>query len=320
MKKIITIVALLAVLLFIPGCGEETQSQYSGGYIGGTDGLSMNYATNSPPAKVLDNQQESFSIIVELENLGEYTVQAGEVIATLTGINYDSYAITEPVLTNFAAIEEVSTTSAGEKIDGGVSADIAYEATFMSDLPVDQDQSIVTNICYRYKTEATSSLCLRNDVTGRGEDSDVCAVTDELTAANSGGPIQVTGMNENRAGKNTILLNLKIENSGSGNVYAPEGLGVGICSETGTDLKDYKNKVHVMLKLDDTFQEGIISCGKFMGTDSGYVNMVGGESSTLSCTIDTSTMAAATFNSPVYVFLDYMYKESITQGITIQNV
>ena len=319
MKKIIAILTLVSILLLVAGCEGNTSTTSKGGYIGGNQGLIIQYALDSPPAKVLDADQETFSIALQLTNKGEYDIKAGEVIATLTGINYITYGITDSTLKNVAQIEKVKKTAEGIVLDGGVSTDISYTAGYKEDLPVDQSETIVTNVCYRYQTEATTAMCLRKEVTGKGETSDSCKVGDALIAGNSGAPIQITQMTESIAGKNQVSLTMKIENVGTGVAYTPEGLLEGKCSETGTKLKDYKNKVQVQVSF-PTLPSAAVSCGKFKGTSSGTLDLVGGKTTTLSCTIDTTNLQETTFTSSPKVLVDYMYKESINQAIQIQNV
>jgi len=55
----------------------------------------------------------------------------------------------------------------------------------------------------------------------------------------------------------------------------------------------YKNKVHVA--LDSGTNSAPINCGKFSGTSTGNLGLVGGSSATLTCTIDTSQVAENTF-------------------------
>lgn len=319
MKKVLMILGIFSVLLLLTGCGEEGPAvSTGGGYIGGTGGLLIEYIQDAPPEKVLDAAQESFAINLQLTNQGEYTIKAGEVLATLSGVNLATYDIAEPTLRNLAQIEAVRDLSDGTRLDGGISTDLSYTAEYQTDLPVDQEQTLITNVCYAYQTKATTQMCLRQEVTGRGEDSDVCKIGNPLTAGNSGGPIQITQITESRISKNAISVTMTVENLGVGKVYAPQAIEEPKCSETGTNLKEMKDTVYLSLSFPG-LPGTPVSRGKFQGNSEGLLRVVNGRGQ-LSCTVDTSNLQETTFTEEPSIVVDYVYREDISTPILIQNV
>ena len=311
---------IVLALFMLTACGEETStSTNQGGYIGGTDGLTIGFSAEAPPESVLDNNQEVFDINLEITNEGEHNVQAGEVMVTLTGINPVAYNVATPTQRNLVMIGAKTTAADGTILEGDVSTDINYLASYQNDLPVDQPETIVADVCYRYQTSAVSDVCLRRDVTAKGEVSDVCEVKGSLSVSNSAGPMQITQMTQNIAGKNEVLVTIKLESSGEGIIYAPEAILEPRCSETGTQLKAYKNKVHVL--VESGTPNAPVKCPKFSDTNSGYVNIVSGTGAgSLTCVIDTSQVSENTFPTKAAVTLGYVYRDSISQEILIQNV
>jgi hypothetical protein len=317
-NKIILTVLLAAVLLFATGCGEEGITVPDSGYIGGTEGIVIEYGQDTPPAEVIDDGQEAFIVGLVIENVGEHYVAEGEVMTTLTGIDLDAYSIFEDTLVNLAPLEGIRRASDGSVLEGGIASEMVYEASYINDIPVDQTAMLVSNVCYKYQTKATTALCLRKEVTSRGEETDPCVIGDAITAGNSGGPIQVSSMTEGRGGKNSVTMSMTIENFGNGDVFLPEAINEAKCSTHGTNLNDYKNKVQVT--VDFPGKTVPISCGGLGGSNTGTVTMVAGSRAIITCKIDTSSMQETTFTMNPNVELDYMYKEAVSTDITILNI
>lgn len=317
-KKILFILVLSLVLLITTGCGEDDITTSSYGYIGGTDGLVSEYAEYTPPEEVLDNSQEPFMIGLYLDNQGETDIQANNIMATLTGIDLAAFGITTDTMRSLVPLEGKKKAQDGTTLEGGKSTEVAFEATYLNDIPVDQTATLVTNVCYKYTTKATTALCLRKDITKKGEDSDPCIIGDPIESGNSGGPIQVVSMVETKGGANAISFRFDIENVGTGEVFAPIAINEPKCSKFGTNMDTYKNRAVVTVQFPGKTIP--INCGALKNTNSGVVTMVSGKKATVNCKIDTSGMQETTFTMSPEVIISYMYKDSITKDITIKNV
>lgn len=325
MKSIyISALLLLGVFLMAASCGSETTTQTtSTGYIGGISGLSIAYATDMPPAKVMDNNQETFAIGLDLENKGEYRIQPNEVIATVTGIDTNAFGLETDTMKNAGGFEPVTRQMVGSSatvLSGTRSFDIAFNALYKKELPADLPFNIVTNVCYRYQTKATAQMFLRKDVIKKGDPKDVCNIGDPLTASNSGGPLQVTSMTEQKGGgANKLSLVIEIANKGTGVVYlAPDALSVAKCSETGTNLKNLKDKLRVSVSFEGN--KPSVSCGTFKGANSGVVPMIGGKTARVMCEVDTSMLQDTTYTDIPNIVLDYVYKDSVSQQVIVQHI
>jgi len=323
MKKIyISAFLLLGVFLMAASCGSDTPTTTSTGYIGGTTGLSLAYATDMPPAKVMDNNQETFAIGLDLENKGEYRIQPGEVMATVTGIDVNAFGLASDTMKNAGGLEPVTrkrVNNADTVLSGTRSFDIAFNAIYKKELPADWPFSVITNVCYRYQNKATAQMCLRKDVIKKGDPKDVCNIGDALTALNSGGPLQVTSISEQRGGgANKLSLILEISNAGTGVVYAPEAIQAAKCSETGTNLKELKDKLKVTVSFDGN--KPSVSCGTFKGANTGIVPLIGGKTARVMCEVDTSMLQDTTYTDMPNIVLDYVYKDSVSQQVIVQHI
>src|SRR3989344_1440153 len=91
-KKSVLVLVLLTIL--IAGCqGTKKEEQSLGIFIGGLDALDFSFIEGQPPSKVLDSLQEPFFIGLKLQNKGEYEIPANKLIASISGINSDSFSL-----------------------------------------------------------------------------------------------------------------------------------------------------------------------------------------------------------------------------------
>jgi hypothetical protein len=324
MKKVyISGMLLFAILLVAASCGSNTKTTTSTGYIGGTDGLSVAYSTDMPPAKIMDNDQETFSIGLDLENKGEYRIQTNEIIATVTGIDLNAFGIASDTIKNSGTLEPKTKKRVGDKeevMSGTRSFDIVFNAGYKKDLPADLPFNIVTNVCYRYQTKATAPVCLRKDVIKKGDEKDVCKIGDLLTASNSGAPLQVTSITEQKGGgANKISLIIEIENKGKGVAYlSPDALSASKCSETGTDMKSLRDKIRVSVSFEGN--KPAVSCSTLKGANTGVVPLIGGKTARVMCELDTSMLQDTTYTDIPNIVIDYVYKDSVSQQVIVQDL
>jgi len=223
---------------------------------------------------------------------------------------------------NLGIIRGLSKVRMGDSdqvLSGDKSYDISFNAKYMQDLPADIPFNLVTNVCYRYQTKATTSLCLRRDVIKKGDALDVCTIGEPITASNSGAPLQIVSMVENAISQNKVRLLIEIQNMGTGVAYlAPEALDAAKCSETGTDMKELRDKIRVTVGFIDGNPS--VSCGTFGGSNTGIVQLISGQKSRVTCELDTSNLQETTFTKNPNVVVDYVYKDSVSQEMIVQNI
>ena len=83
---------LTLALTFLSGCGSQKSDVDP--FVGGTNGLLINFVEGAPPQTVFDDGQSPFQVIVHLENDGEYTIPRDKVRVTLLGFNPVDFGLT----------------------------------------------------------------------------------------------------------------------------------------------------------------------------------------------------------------------------------
>lgn len=310
-KKEFVVIFLAVVLLALAGCDRQPQTVTSG-FIGGTNGIATSLSIESVQAnEVLDAGLENFNINIQLDNLGEYPVKQNEILATITGVDYRSFSLNPASQKNIEPVNKIRVDQ-GQQLEGGTVI-LSYPAQFVDDLPVDQVYDIGANVCYRYQTGATSSLCLRKDATRRGEPNDKCNVDDQLVVGSSAGPVQVTSITQRPTGSNEITFTLTFQNSGTGDVYLPNFVST---SSECLDKPDAKNRFEVSISFPQNRPP--VSCPALNDGNSGTLQLIDGKT-TLSCKVDTSAEQTTTFTRSPNIRVDYVYKDTVSTQLTVKN-
>lgn len=307
----IFLVLLLAFSLVISGCGTTTEKvRKLTNYIGGNDGLAIQFSKNSPPDKVLDDKQEDFDISLDLENKGEYTIQPNEIIATLSGIDREAFNL--PSLNAKNAFQLERKINQGGVVMAGGRNDLPFGlSTFTEDLAADFTTDIVADVCYKYRTVAVAGVCLKKD-TLQLKTTDACLIeNDKVDFENSGAPIQVTQVATRKAGKNSVKVTFMVENKGTGITYLP-GTFTDSCSAHEMD----EAKVHV--SLDSPSHKLNFKCDLFDGAPQGDVKLYDTKRQ-VGCTIDTGGLQETAYEALVNIQIDYVYRNAVFKEITIQN-
>lgn len=312
MNKILIISSLILILV-ITGCGTSTNNKNSAvGFIGGTDGLVPKIEIiSSQLNQVLDNNVENFQIALTLQNKGETTVKAGDVLTTLSGIDLNAFQIKEKDGTSKSQDQLEKLARDGTKTLPPSETVIAYDANYKYDEPADKTQEIGLNFCYKYETIASTDSCLVKEVTKPSTESK-CKVDEQKVMGNSGAPVSVTSLTERPSGKSTVTFTLQIENKGKGDVYSPEFFVKGKCIED----QETKNKFNVKVEFPDGNPK--IKCVKFNEGNEGQLSMIQNKA-LLTCTADTSGLQETAFTKSLRVVLNYIYKDDISTKLTIRS-
>jgi len=313
-SKTYILIFSLSLVLILSACNNQKSTGTAGfGFVGGTEALTSSFVTEEPPNSVYDGDSNAFRISLQIENKGEYTVDTGELLATLVGIRYDQFQIKKGSLENIAPIEGAR-LEAGEVVYTGVTTDISYEAKYKGKVPADQSFDLGVNYCYKYQTDATADICLQKDVTRRPEETDKCSIEGEKTTGNSGGPLQVSSVRERPSGENKVQLLMLIENLGEGDVYDPSYLSE---QSECVEQSDKKNKLKMKVSFENENPE--VTCDIFDGKNEGTVSLIDGKQTVL-CRVDTSSLTEpAPFTQRPNIVLDYVYKEHVSTKVTVQR-
>ncbi len=305
------VVILLIVALFITSCETTDKADKLKPFIGGLNGLKMEFVADEPPDEVLDDSQESFFINVLVKNEGEFDIPEGGVIGTLSGINRETFGIEH--LSYKSAFSLMGKKKEEGFVREGEEQEFQFgEAMYRDDLLADFKTKMMVDMCYRYGTVGVGTLCLKRNV-AKTNRRDVCTVKNEkVTIDSSSAPVQVTEMRQMPAGANAIRFLFTVENKGNGDVYQPNAFS-DFCADSKEIIED---EVYVTV----TSPSGDIDakCNALGDDDEGAVRLVNGKKQ-ISCTVDTSKLQITAYNDLVYVNLDYFYRTAIVKDITIEN-
>lgn len=311
MGKIYTVFFILALLL-IAGCKGKTDTAVGAGFIGGKEGIvTALMVASGKTNEVLDAGLEEFQVNLNIENKGEYPVKQDEVLTTITGVDYRSFSLQNPSQKNVEPVDKIRQEQ-GKRVPGGQIV-LSFPASFVDDLPVDQIYDLGANVCYKYQTGATSSLCLRKEATKRGESTDACKIDEVKAIGSSSAPIQVTSLSQRPTGKNEVSFTITIENVGKGDVYPPNFIQSNAqCLEKS----DLKNKFQIGLSFPNNRPS--ISCPALANSNQGQLQLIQGKT-TLTCKVDTSQEQETTFTRSPNIQLDYTYKDIVSTKVTVKN-
>ena len=320
-KKILTILTIMS-LIFLFGCGEEkVTTREATPFIGGANGLSMSFISGLPPDYIFDNSQFPFGIGVQIKNVGEDAVDTDEAYVEIVGINPKDFGLgSQADLKEFIPDDLTAARKNfdGTILQGGQTAVTFDELKYVPDIKGNTMATIRANLCYNYKTETSTKICIKPKLLETVEDETICVVNEEKDAQNSGGPVHITSFKEAPIGQNKIQLNFVVSHVGEANGK--------IFKLTAPDCKDEignvdRNKVFVRVTSDVDARKA--SCQGLeeasQDNSAGYITLYDGAPRTVTCTLDT-TGIESTFEDLFTVDLEYKYMQYIEKQIDIRDV
>ncbi len=314
-RGLVVLVILMILVVILIGCdalkkkdeGPETGTTF----IGGTQGVDMIFVDGQPPERVLDNSEETFSIVLLVENLGEYTIPKGRMIASLEGISQEAFGLKSLSINSGDDLEKRRKTR--EDILEAGPLDMNFgDASYKPDLPGDLNFNLKASLCYDYKSDAVTSICLKKNVLRRDPEA-VCFVDPDkgLSVDNSGAPVQIVNLVERPSGSNKVSVFFDIENQGVGEVYEP-GTFSSVCEK----LRDKEGGVSV--SVETTSKALDVKCSTLGDSNKGNIKLIDGKK-TVRCTIDTSNLQETAFIEPLIIRAEYMYRDAIITPLTVEN-
>lgn len=313
MKSTHLLIPVLIIALLVAGCesgGEKETPRKLTDYVGGTGGLAIEFEEDAPPEEVFDNGEEDFFIALNIENEGEYTIEEGGIIASLSGINYKDFSLSSAHKKSNFELERIY-----EEREGGRDTIDFGDANYKVDIPSDFSTTIIADVCYEYRTTAAASICLKKD-TRQHKTADACLISNEdINFENSAAPIQITDIDEASSGKNNIKLNFVIENEEAGSFYKP-GTFKNECIPSDDDAE--KNEDYVYVEITDPAGRLNFKCSALGNDNKGEVRLYDGRKQ-ITCTLDTGGLQDTAFEQLIDITVDYFYRGAISKDITIKN-
>ncbi|MBU4502118.1 MAG: hypothetical protein KKA79_05975 [Nanoarchaeota archaeon] len=310
MKLTYAIIPVLVIALLLTGCATTTEKtpRKLTDYVGGTGGLSIEFEDEAPPGQVFDDGEEDFFIALKVENEGEYTIEEGGIIASLSGISKIDFSLASlHKKSNFDLERTYLDRSGGiDTIDFG-------DANYKVDLASDFSTRMIADVCYDYRTVAAAAICLKKD-TRQHKTADACLITNEdIPFENSAAPIQITDIDEASSGSNKIKLNFVIENEEAGWFYKPGTFKTECIPDDANKEENY-----VYVEITDPANRLRFQCSALGDDNKGEVKMYDGKKQ-ISCTLDTNGLQETAYEQLIDIKVDYMYRGAVEKEITIQN-
>jgi len=324
-KRDVRFIVLGAViLLFIAGCEGDDGGTTTGGvprdpFLGGTDGLEIEFEEGSPPEEVTDGNTFPFQAVVRLKNVGEYEIGGNNAKVNLIGFSpadFDSdFDKLEVVVADALTARQrdsegniIEPVEAFVKFPSGT-GDFNFEESIAGNTPF----IFRADVCYKYQTNAVSEICVLKNV---GDDA-ICDPSESKKVFSSGSPLQITSFQQIAGGTGKVRFSFDIVHSGSGDIF--DGANPALCQKANRVAKEI---------VDVTVDTGIGVTGSLVcigldewqraGVDQGPVKLISGKR-TITCTQDISSIQND-LKKVVDIKLDFNYLDNVDQEVLVKHL
>src|SRR3989338_1607961 len=239
LSKLVFLILPLSLLLLLTGCqsgttaGKGNQQQQDNYHIG-TQGIVLELLPNSPPAKIYSSDMSALLFNLKVLNKGATDLSSNDLSVVLTGYDNNLITFNPPQ-------HQVQTYLYGKSIvypNGGEDF-ITWQANNMAKFSGDEFSPVFKIIaCYRYRTEATPSVCIDpNPYTAVSQDK-VCTVNQITLTGSQGAPVAVTRIeptmmtDKRQSGQGKAMFRVYVSNVGGGTVLTPDS-SQGVVSAVG---------------------------------------------------------------------------------------
>lgn len=312
MKKFLLIGLLIGVMI-VSACTGDGGAPATDTYIGGNMGVEMRFSPSAPPDRVADaGGQETFDIVLELENKGENLVLLEDAFISIKGFPPEAFGVSAGDLVNIHPEEDLIPrikTADGTIIEPPIIYATVSDLQYQYTEPGNVQYPIRAEICYLYETNVATKLCLKRNL-NKDDDNDLCAVNSPRSVSSSGAPIQVSRIQQSAAGRDKTRFTFTIENRASGDVFKE----LNGCEE----INAYEDKVFV--EIENLLNRGAdsVNCVGLSGggSDNGYVTLTNGISRDVSCTV--TMIDRSDRLQPFNIRLSYDYREIVDTSIIVE--
>ena len=320
MTKIKTMILaiIMTTVLFLSGCGGGSSGvgPSSTPFVGGSNGLSIEFIEGAPPERVLDSGKQEFTIGIQIENMGESEVKENDGYIEISGVQPEEFSLSESEFKqnlpdDIDPVRKYSDTV----VKGGVFTVTFEGLNYEDDLPGNWEPRIRANLCYNYETNATTAICVKKDMMRRSTNKDVCELNGEKDVFNSGAPIQITNVKEIPTGEDKLQLTFDVSHVG-----APNDRFYKVDTDCDDDVTNMdRDKVYFEISTDINGNKADCS-GLEEGTgNAGYIKLRNGVTQTVVCNFNVGDVNLD-FEKLINVKLGYRYYQFIEKNILIEDV
>ena len=342
----VALTSLLVFLMIAAGCNNgnlEEPSRRGGSLGGGSKALELSFIEGSPPGEVTDKPAGEdgfpFDVTLVIKNLGEYDIPSTDkMFITLSGFFPGDFGISDPNR-ELSTERPESGTFGGVKRDSEgnpIQGDIIYvrfpentqiDFMYRKSIAVSTPIPFRAEVCYPYKTEVVSDMCLMDDLTSR--DQTVCNPSRERRVSNSGGPVHISSITQSVAGKNKILFRFEVKKVGTSDLF---GLGLDYQNNLKKCDDGYRQRNHVVVQINTGLRGlncvGLIGGGGLGGSPTDESSRTGWTGDVLLNSDGTASFTCIqtlqendrrdgikTFNATI----DYFAKDAISTEVLVKH-
>ncbi len=306
----IFLVFLVSVSLILAGCQTKgtqkatTQTQFHVG----TQGIVMNFVPNAPPNRIYHTDPSPLDVRIEIRNKGAYTVQPGDVFFVLEGFDPNILLFMDFPQQN--PRQELPGKSALNP-EGGFDV-VTWKHPATINLPAVSDTykpTLQINVCYRYKTEASPTICIDPDPYATVPTNKICVVSDQTLSGGQGAPVAVTKVEETVLGAGDkyapkkAQFKITVSNAGGGRVVRSDALQK--CISKKLEYDEF-NKVEIEAYIGNTRLDCNPNTIALLTNNQGFTF----------CTYAGITSESA-YTTPLQVILSYGYSQTIQKPVEI---
>ena len=323
-----TIIVLTGLLLLVAGCqgsagGSDTgTSAPRDPFLGGSEGLEIEFLDGEPPEEVTDQGVFPFQAIVTLQNQGEFDLKRDDVRVDLIGFLPEDFGANPSDLDDRRPEDDLIPKIRDS--EGNIQDPILTEVTFPEVGDTFNFHGSVTgntvfifraDVCYKYQTKALSQICVLQDLININDDS-ICDPSTSKTTHSSASPLQVSRFRQTVSGRDKISFSFDVTHSGDGDVYK-EG---DATSPPGHCPKDTRERREKLNRVKVTVDTGLsnLRCVGFEGSTTGFITLVNGKR-TVTCTQELDP-DRNDFTKNVDITLDFNYRDDAEREVLVKHL
>lgn len=314
--KKIFLIAVVSLGLIIAGCSDGSGGSGSGGsgeldqYRGGSDFVSIELESGSPPEVVYDDSTFPFDIILRVENEGEWDIEANSLRMVLEGFSSQRWGEIED---NFILSNQLVGYDSFFDIEG----DFEYISFDNIEYKEPLTQNTFTHnyrvrTCFPYGTKVAFTTCINNDARRSSDDeSALCEGFSQREFSVSSGPLGVETVEQQVVNGRLRLIftidHLEFEND-EVSLYSPQSL------DESCNLREGVRETQVEDNIKISLVDSVV--GEFSCSSNGEVRFPSSQRK-VTCEADISDLE--TQEIPMVMNLEYEVEKSFRDSILVER-